>query len=99
MAPIVHGKNEDFTVADFSFLTGAGRVDDGFNGGFDVFVVNGDFQFDFPDEIDLIFVAAVHLGMPFLTAMPCTSDTVHLNTSMWLNASLTASAAWLDDGY
>ena len=58
-------EDEDFTVADFAGVGGFGDgVDDLVAAG----VVDDDFDFDFRDEVDGVFAAAVDFGVAFLAA-------------------------------
>ncbi len=65
---IVEGQDKDLAVADLAGLRGAGGVDDGFDGGFNKGVVDGDFHFQFGQQADLHFRAAVELGVAALPA-------------------------------
>jgi hypothetical protein len=61
------GGDEDFAIAD---LTGLGRLDDGGYCGLQLFVGEDDFQFNFWQEVDRIFAAAIDFSMTFLAAEP-----------------------------
>lgn len=63
---IVHGKDENFAIADLAFFTGFGGGDDRINRWFDEVVVNSDLQLDFAEQVYGDFVAAIRADLPFL---------------------------------
>jgi hypothetical protein len=65
---IFKGKDENFSIADFTLFAGARRVDDRLDGRFDEFVVDRYFELNFSDKVDLVFVASIYFRMPFLPA-------------------------------
>ena len=59
--------HEHFAVAD---LAGLGGFDDGGNSALDTAVGEHHFEFDFGEEIDGVFTAAIDFGVAFLAAKP-----------------------------
>jgi hypothetical protein len=62
---IFDGADEDFAVTDFA---GFGGFNDGVDGFGSAVVGDDDFDFDFGEEIDGIFAAAIDFGVAFLAA-------------------------------
>src|SRR5438105_13627926 len=62
---VFDGADENFSVADFS---GFGGFDDGLDRFGSAAVGDNDFDFDFGEEIDGVFAAAIDFGVAFLTA-------------------------------
>ncbi len=66
MDGFVHGKHEDFTVADCALIARAAQLLEATDRAFHEIVIDGDFQFDFSQEIRGIFVAAIGFGLATL---------------------------------
>jgi hypothetical protein len=58
-------RDEDFAIAD---LSGIGGADDGVGDITGAVVIDDDFDFDFGEEVDRVFAAAIDFGVTFLTA-------------------------------
>jgi len=85
-----------FNVADENLaianLAGFGGAHDGLDGLFFDGVREDDFDFDFGQEINGIFAAAINFGVAFLAAEALTSVTVRPCTPTPARASLTSSS-------
>src|SRR5438067_11550551 len=60
---VLQVEHEDLAVADLAGFLGAGGVDDGLDSGLDEGVVDGDLEFELGQELHLVFLAAVLLGV------------------------------------
>ena len=80
--------NEHFAVADFA---GLGGLDDGGDGALDTSVSQHHFEFDFGQEIDGVFAAAIDFGVALLAENPLTSVTVMPSIPISPSASFTSS--------
>ncbi len=89
-------EHEDLAVADFFR---ARRARDGFDGAVGERVGHGDLDLGLGQEIDLVFGAAVDLGMALLTPEAAhVADRHALHAELGERGAHVVQAKWLDDG-
>ena len=89
--------DKNLTVADFAR---PGRGNDGHYSLFQQFVRNYRFEFDFRQEIDCIFTAAIELGMPFLAPVsPCFKNGHAFDAYFEQGVFYSVEFGWLNDSF
>jgi hypothetical protein len=64
---VIDAVNENLAIAN---LAGLGGFNNGINGGGHLVFGKDDFDFDFGQKIDVVFAAAINLGMALLPSIP-----------------------------
>src|SRR6266545_7121661 len=96
---LVERQDEDLPVADLPLLAGPAALQDGVDGRLDELLVDGDLQLHLADQVHLVLVPAVDLGVSLLATDAldvADRQAEHLHLAQRLLHCL--QPGWLDDG-